>query len=178
MRGSPEPNREEQLMSVRNLLIGAALVALAAPLAAYAGWSTSSGPSLQKTADLYAIEKIEKIWHRSTSKKNLGLMMSLWAPGATMTSGGKTYIGKKQIRGVLAKAGPFQPANDWISDTPAYKMRVTVNGNKATLYFECHYVDVGSKAVVFVNFVDQELRKIGGRWFITEMNGTSGALKP
>jgi hypothetical protein len=95
-----------------------------------------------------------------------------------MTSGGKTYIGKKQIRGVLAKAGPFQPANDWISDTPAYKMRVTVNGNKATLYFECHYVDVGSKAVVFVNFVDQELRKIGGRWFITEMNGTSGALKP
>ena len=85
-------------MSAQKFVIGAALVALAAPLAAYGGWSTSSGPSLQKTADLYAIEKIEKIWHRSTSKKNLNLMMSLWAPGAVMTNGGKTYTGKKAIR--------------------------------------------------------------------------------
>jgi SnoaL-like domain len=164
-------------MSVRKLVIAAVLVALAAPLAAYGGWSTSSGPSLQKTADLYAIEKIEKTWHRATSKKNLDLMMTLWAPRATMINGGKTYTGKKQIRAVLAKAAPFQDYN-WVSDTPAYKMRVTVNGNKGTLYFECHYIDTETRTVALVVGSDQEVRKINGKWLITEMTGSSPTLKP
>ena len=164
-------------MSARNLVIAAALVALAAPFAAYGSWSTSSGPSLQKTADLYAIEQIEKTWHRATSKKNLDLMMTLWAPNATTVIGGKTYTGKKQIRAVLAKAGPFQD-NNWVSDTPAYKMRVTVNGNKGTLYFECHYLDTETRTVAAVVGADQEVRKINGKWLITEMIPSTPTLKP
>ena len=34
------------------------------------------------------------------------------------------------------------PQHHWESDTPSYKIRTTVNGDKATLYFECHYIDV------------------------------------
>ena len=79
------------------------------------------------------IENIERTWHKAASKKNLDLMMSIWAPNATMTIGGKTYTGKPAIRALLAKAGPFQPQNHWISDTAAYKIRVTVNGSKGTL---------------------------------------------
>ena len=165
-------------MSAQKLVIGAALVALAAPLAAYGGWSTSSGPSPQKTADLYAVEKVEKVWHRSTSKKNLDLMMSLWAPNATLTLGGKTTKGKPAIRVVLSKAGPFQPQNHWISETPAYKMRTTVVGSKATLYFECHYVDIDTGKVVLVNGISQDLQKIKGKWLITKVVGSSPTLEP
>jgi SnoaL-like domain len=165
-------------MSAQKLVIGAALVALAAPLAAYGGWRTTSGPSLQKTADLYAIEKIEKIWHRSTSKKNLNLMMSLWAPDGVMTNGGKTYTGKKAIRSVLAKSAPFQAVNPWVSDTPAYKTRVTVTGNKGTIYFECHYIDVDTSKVAAVVGADLEVRKIAGKWLITHMSGSTVTLKP
>ena len=31
--------------------------------------------------------------------------------------------------------------NNWISETPIYKVRITVNGDRGTLYFECHYVN-------------------------------------
>ena len=109
-----------------------------------------SGPSLPKKAELYAIEKIEKVWHRATSKKNLDLMMSLWAPNAVITLGGKTYAGKEAISKVFSKAAPFQAQNPWVSETPADKTRVTVTGNRGTMYFECHYVDVDTRKVAAV----------------------------
>jgi SnoaL-like domain len=165
-------------MSAQKLVIGAALVALAAPLAAYGGWSTSSGPSLQKTADLYAVEKTEKTWHRATSKKNLDLMMTLWAANATLTLGPKTVKGKPAIKAVLSKAGPFQPQNHWVSETPAYKMRTTVVGKRGTLYFECHYVDVDTGKIVLVNGISQDLQKIKGRWLITKVVGSTPVLEP
>ena len=37
-----------------------------------------------------------------------------------------------------------------MSDTPAYKIRITASGDKGTLYFECHYVDVKTQKVVSV----------------------------
>src|SRR6266540_950483 len=124
-------------MKLRALLIGVALGAVAIPAVGYANWSSHSGLSTQKRAELYSITQIESKWHKAASTKNLRLTMSLWAPKATMTIGGETYTGKAAIRKVFAKSGPFQPQNHWISDTAAYKIRATVNGNKGTLYFEC-----------------------------------------
>ena len=69
-------------------------------------------------------------------KENLDLMMTLWAPNATSTIGGKTYRGKPAIRQVLSKAGPFQPQNHW-SPTPGVQDPDDLNGNTGTLYFEC-----------------------------------------
>jgi hypothetical protein len=160
-------------MTLRKLVIAAALAAVAIPTVGYASWSTQAGQSQKKRAELYAIEKIEKIWHRATSKKNLDLMMCFWAPKSTMTSAGKTYTGKQTIRGVLAKAGPFQPQNHWMSETPAYKMRVTVNGNKGTLYFECHYVDVDTEKLTLAAGVDLEVRRIKGKWLVTHFSASS-----
>ena len=34
------------------------------------------------------------------------------------------------------------PQNHWQADTPSYKIKATVNGDKGTLYFECHYIDI------------------------------------
>ena len=163
---------------MKKLLIAVMLIALGVLIAGYGAWGKDSSVSNQKLANLYKIDQIEKTWHKAASKKNLDLMMSLWAPKATATIGGKTYSGKRAIRGVFAKSGPFQPQNHWESDTPAYKIRTTVNGNKGTLYFECHYVDVKTRKVVAVVGADQNVQKIGGKWLITNGASATPSLTP
>jgi ketosteroid isomerase-like protein len=124
--------------------------------------------ALQKQADTYAIDQIEVTWHKAASSKDISLMMTLWADNATFTTGTVTYTGKDQIRNFFAtKAAPFKPANNWVSDTPAYKVRISVNGDTGTLYFECHYIDVATRAVKAVVGADMNVAKMNGHWVIT-----------
>ena len=114
---------------MRKLLVTAALIGVGVLIAGNGAWGNGSGSSAQKLAERYRIDNIEKTWHKAASRKNVDLMMSLWAPKATFTIAGKTYKGRAAIRQVFAKAGPFQTQNHWESDTPAYKVRITVNGD-------------------------------------------------
>ena len=133
--------------------------------------------SLQKQADTLAIEHIESTWHKASSTHDVDLMMSIWADDATATLGGQTYTGKAQIRDFFAtKAAPFKPQNQWVSETPAYKIRITVDGDKGTLYFECHYVDVNTAKVVAVVSADQDVARINGRWLITKLVSATPSL--
>jgi len=163
---------------MKKVLMAAALVGVGVLIAGQGAWGKSSSTSTQKLAELYRIDQIEKTWHRAASRKSLDLMMTLWARKATFTIAGKTYRGKAAIRQVFAKAGPFQTQNHWESDTPAYKVRATVNGNKGTLYFECHYIDVDTQKVAIAVGADQDVRKINGRWLITKAIASSVTLKP
>jgi ketosteroid isomerase-like protein len=160
-------------------ILGACLVVMAATLSACgaSGASPSAAADLQKQADLYAIDQIEVNFHKAASTHDLDLMMSLYADDAVATIGGQTYAGKDQIRNLFAtKAAPFKAENHWVSDTPAYKLKATVTGNKGTLSFECHYIDVNNKTVVVVVGADQQVSRIGGKWLITEMTSTSPTL--
>src|SRR5437899_8328333 len=79
------------------------------------GKQSAAEQALQRQADTYAIDQIEKTWHKAASTKNVGLMMTLWAPGATFNIGTETLTGKAQIRGFFAHtAGPFKPENHWV----------------------------------------------------------------
>jgi len=163
---------------VKRLFISVTLVGLGVLIAGYGAWGKSSGASDHKLAELYRIDQIEAKWHKATSKKNLSAMMALWAPNAVWTIGGNTYRGKAEIRKVLAKAAPFQSQNHWMSETPAYKIRATVNGNRGTLYFECHYIDVDTRQVVNVVGQTNDVRKINGKWLIVHSASSSPSLKP
>lgn len=158
-------------------ILGSCLV-LAATLSACGGaGAPSPDPAVQKQADLYAIDQIEVSFHKAATTHDLDLMMSLYADDAVATIGGQTYAGKDQIRNLFAtKAAPFKAENHWVSDTPAYKLKATVNGNSGTLSFECHYIDVNNKTVVVVVGADQQVSRIGGKWLITEMTSTSPTL--
>ena len=85
-------------MRLRTAVAGTTLAALAVAGAGYGSWSSASDPSVQQRADMYSIDQIETTWHSAASRKNLDLMMTLWAPNATFTLGGKTYKGKPAIR--------------------------------------------------------------------------------
>jgi len=157
-------------MSVRRTL---ALVLGAIGMLALAGCGGSDANAnlQQRDANMWQIDAIEKTWHRAASTQDVDLMMSLWAPDATFTYGPLTVSGKDQLRTFFAtKAGPFQQGNRWISDTPAYKIRITVNDDdtKGTLYFECHYIDPKTGKVVSVVGADQNVEKIDGKWLITK----------
>lgn len=167
---------------MRTLLIGGALAVVVVSLAACGGSSTSSASeqAMQRQVDHYEIDQIERNFHKATSRHDIELMMSLWAPNATFTFGpGQTASGKKQIRKVwLDKSVVFQPANHWVSDTAAYKIRITVNGDKGTLYFECHYLDAKTEKLISITGADQEVARINGKWLITNMVGASATLSP
>src|SRR6266508_4443073 len=88
------------------------------------GKKSTAGQGVQRQADLYAIDQIERTWHKASSTHNVDLMMTLWAPDATFNIGTETLTGKTEIRDFFAqRAGPFQPENHWVSETPAYRMR-------------------------------------------------------
>jgi len=123
--------------------------------------------------DFMNIHKIEIVFHEAGTTKNLDLMMSLFADDATLTFGGKTYTGKDQVRSYWQAAGPFQPQNQWVAYTPAFRIKYTVEGNAAHLYFECLYVDkVANKIAAHTNSEDTLVR-VNGKWLIKDMKAAT-----
>jgi ketosteroid isomerase-like protein len=158
---------------------GVTVLVLAAIIAGCGGSADTGQADLQKQADLFAIEHIEVTWHKAASTHDVDLMMSLWADDATFTVGTRQLTGKDEIRAFFAtEAAPFKAENTWISETPAYKLRATVDGDKGTLYFECHYVDVATRTVTAVVGSDQDVERINGTWLITRSVGATPEFVP
>lgn len=153
-------------------------VMLAAALIGCGSTSESATQAaLQKSADTEAINQIEVTWHRASTTKDLDMMMSVWADSATFTVGPQTYSGKPEIRDFFAtKAAPFKAKNTWVSETPAYKIKITVDGDNGTLYFECHYVDVSTRVVQNVVGAYQTVARVNGRWLITASRSATATL--
>jgi ketosteroid isomerase-like protein len=164
---------------MRKLLTGCALGVLVVALSACGGSSGSSASdqALQRQADIYAISQIERSFHESMAKKAIDQMMSLWTTNATFTYGpGQTATGKDEIRKVWLNAPAWKPETHWVSDHPAYKLQVTINGDRGTLHFECHFIDVDTGKVAAVTAGDFDVARIGGRWLITKMVGGTTEL--
>lgn len=163
-------------MTIRLFVLGM-VVALATPLAALAATSTPRESLVQQEADLYLIDQVEVKFHRATSTHDLNLMMSLWAPGAVFNIDQQTLTGKAQIRHWFATENKaFMPNHRWESDTPSYKIKINLTGDKATMYFECHYIDPKTSKVMAVAGVLHHLQKIDGTWLITDSAGVNATL--
>jgi len=170
------------LVRARTLLAAGVVAVLVVPISAFGGTSrhdSAKSASLQRMANLYQIDQIEVKFHRATSTHNLKLMMSLWAPGAVFNIEQQALTGKAQIRHWFATENKaFMAANHWESDTPTYKMKIHLFGDKATFYFECHYIDPKSAKVVALAGVTHTLQKINGKWLITNSAGGTATLSP
>jgi hypothetical protein len=142
--------------------------------------SDAETAALQLKADKYEIGRIEEQFHEAQTTKDIDLMMGLWAPNATLTIGPElTAAGVDEIRQFwLEKSQPFAPETTWVSDHPAYKLAVTVNGDRGTLHFECHFVDYSTDEVASITVADIDVARIGGRWLITNLVAGSTELAP
>jgi hypothetical protein len=167
---------------MRRLVIGGGLgvFVLSVVLVACSGSTTDpSGDQGRRFRDMWEIDQIEKQFHHAQTKKDIDLMMSLYAPNATMTVGpGVTASGVDEIRRFwLEDSAPFAPENTWLSDHPAYKLKITLNGDRGTLHFECHYVDVETGDVVSATAGDFDVARIDGKWLITNFVGATTVLE-
>jgi ketosteroid isomerase-like protein len=144
----------------------ATLTALSLPLVSYAG-------EKDNPEDFMQIHNIEIAFHKAGSTKDLDLMLSLFADDAVLTAGGKTYTGKDEIRSYWKSAGTFQPQNQWVAYTPAFRIRYAVKGDYAHLYFECLYVDKTTQKIAAHTNSDDELVRINGHWLIKEMKAAA-----
>jgi ketosteroid isomerase-like protein len=166
---------------MRRLLIAGALgfmVLLLLPACDRSNEDAALVEALQLNSDRYEIDQIEKNFHEATTQKDIDEMMSLWAPNATLTAGpGDTAAGLAEIRAFwLEKASAFQDSSHFVSDHPAYKVEITVNGDLGTLHFECHYVDPETAKVEFATVADMDVARIDGRWLITNFVAGSTEL--
>jgi ketosteroid isomerase-like protein len=165
---------------MRKLLIGGALAALVVAVSACGGSSgnSASDQAQQRQADLYEISQIERSFHEAISKKDIDELVSLFAPNATGTFGpGKTVAGSEQIRQVWLNSVGWKPETHWLSDHPAYKLKVTVDGDRGTLHFECHFIDVDTGKVAALTAGNLDVARIDGRWLITNFVGSTAELK-
>jgi hypothetical protein len=167
-------------MRMMRTLLMLGVLAVFVPLTASAGTAAKATPkdnTVQREADLYLIDQVEVKFHRATSTHNLNLMMSLWAPGAVFNIDQQTLTGKAQIRHWFATENKaFMPNHHWESDTPSYKIRINLTGDKATMYFECHYIDPKTSKVMAIAGVEHTLQKINGKWLITDSAGVNATL--
>jgi ketosteroid isomerase-like protein len=166
---------------MRRLVIGGALAVffLSMVLAACSGSSDGSGgDQARRFQDMWEIDQIEKDFHKATTTKDIDLMLSLYAPNATMTVGpGATASGLEEIRRFwLEDSAPFKAENEWVSDHPAYKLEITVDGDRGTLHFECHFVDAKTSEVVSTTTADFDVARIDDEWLITNMVGGTTVL--
>jgi ketosteroid isomerase-like protein len=155
------------------VLLSVVLVACAGP------GDGSSGEQGRRFQDMWEIDQIEKDFHHAQTTKDIDLMMSLYAPNATMTVGpGTTASGLDEIRAFwLDKSAPFMSENAWMSDHPAYKLEITLNGDRGTLHFECHYVNIETGEIMSATTADFDVARIDGKWLITNMVGGTTVLE-
>jgi ketosteroid isomerase-like protein len=165
---------------MRKLVMGSLLgiFVLAVVLAACSGSGSTDTSSERRFQDMWEIDQIERQFHQATSTKDIELMLSLYAPNATFTvGGGETAVGIDEIRDFWTTKSPaFEEDNTWVSDHPAYKMEITVNGDRGTLHFECHFVDASSGEVAAVTAGDADVARIDGKWLITNFVGGTTEL--
>ena len=161
---------------MKTLLLGGVLAILVFALSACGGSSGSSASekAAQKEADVYAISHIERSFHEAISKKDIDEMAGLFAPNATGTfAPGETAAGKDQIRQFWLDSNAWKPTTHWLSDHPAWKLKVTVNGDRGTLHFECHFINVDDHTVAAFTAGNLDLAKIDGQWLITNFVGST-----
>ena len=136
----------------------------------------------ENAEDFMDLHKVEIAFHEAGSTKNLDLMLSLFADDAVLiahvkTPTGedqvKTYTGKDQIKKYWQAAGPFQPKNEWVGYTPAFRTCYDVEGERAHLYFECLWVDKQAGKIAAHTNSDDTLARVNGRWLIKEMKADS-----
>jgi hypothetical protein len=130
----------------------------------------AAGAQNDDSCDAMALHQVEITFHQGATNKDVDQVVSLFANDATLTSGGKTYSGAAGVREYFTTvAAPFKPDNHWVAYTPAFRIRTTVHGDRASLYFECLYVDSASKTIKAHTYSDDTLVRGNGKWLIETM---------
>ncbi len=140
--------------------------------------NVSGGPTLPPNfsvqhsaspADIVHIQQFEVVYHKAASTKDIDAVMSLFADNANLYYGGQVYHGKDQIRTFFTTVpGWSRPENQWIAVTPSDKMRISIDGDRGKMYYECVYIDTLTNQVKAHIWAEIAVVRSNGQWLITE----------
>ena len=116
----------------------------------------------EREADLYAISQIEKNVPRGDSEEgHRPDDEPLGAERDVHVGPGRRPRERSRSEDFwLDSRRPFQPTTTGSRTTPPTSCAITVNGDKGTLHFECHYVDVKTGKVAAITAADQDVARI------------------
>ena len=90
-------------------------------------------------------------------------------------------VGRDAIRTFFSNAAPFQHPT-WVSLAPSFKTTIDAHGRSADMYFECHFVDLATGALVAPGpayaggtFVGTAVKR-HGHWFFKDVTAGSAPL--
>ena len=153
------------------LLVSAQILVLGLLFASSVSSAADAGKD--SPADTLKLRNIEVTFHQAGSalpKPDLDLMMSLYTDDAVLVDtahDNKTYSGKAEVRRYFSEiAAPFKPGNHWVGYTPAMRIKTAVQGDTATLYFECLWMDADKNAIGVHSFSDMTLVRSGDAWLV------------
>lgn len=125
--------------------------------------------------DVTGVKQVEITYHQALVTKDTDLLMSIFTNDAVFTApDGSVYKGKATIRTFFAtKAPAMQPQNHWAALVPNYRVQALVNGDTATLTFECHMVDISTNQMMVHHRIDMTLSRQGFQWLVQTMKATA-----
>lgn len=149
--------------------------------------STAGGPPAR-----LALLQLQEDFHAAGTLGDQALMESIWAEDATFVSPAGTFVGRDAIVAFFVSNPGWGKVASLV---PAYKTRMDIRGNKATIRFECVIFTVGGADPLTVPFssipfgsqnpmveVVQHSNalvtavKREGRWVIETFIGGAGAI--
>jgi hypothetical protein len=158
----------------------------------------------QQPADIAALYQLQAAFHAATSCAGLNRdqhiqdMLALWTEDGTLVVGSTTYQGRGVWNGSSCTpsgptlcdffanhAGPFVSGRAWVGLSTSFKTAIDVLGDTATLFFECHYLDVSTtppqwRSDASYGVPGQPLtglaRKVNGKWLLSYAVASSPPL--
>ena len=163
----------------RRRLLGLAVSSTAAGVAGMVlpRIALAAGPESVQVAEIY---QLQAAFHRAKTNQDIDLMMSLWAPEATLHVQGNPnspYVGMVRLRSFWQNSPSFTHRR--LSLVPSFKTQINVLGDEAWLYFECHDIgnyDLATRFIAGDTFLAGTLRNVGGSWLFANM--TAGPSSP
>ncbi len=116
------------------------------------------------------VDAVKTALLEACGEQNLDRVLALFTKDATLTSSGRSYIGIDQMQKYWSQSGAFHPERRWIGYSNRETVRVGADADRATLVFECVWLDAGTSRIAARSIEKYVLVKSSGAWTITQMS--------
>ena len=186
----------------RTFPIALSAIAIAGSFSALADEDANQGPD-KAIAQLY---ELQASFHEAaggagvdaaTKAEHLQEMLDVWTADGVLVVGTTVYAGRGEPNSSTCApgsltlcdffqnhAGSFVLGRNWAALTSIARTHFDVHGNRADVYFECHYVDVATgvkMSSASIGLLGQpstgQAQRVGGKWLLSFAEAGSPTLQ-
>jgi hypothetical protein len=188
------------------VVIAVFLLAGLIPISTVLATNTPAEQDANAGVDMAALYQLQASFHRAATGHNpdgldsdavraqrVGDMLSLWTDDGSLTlnavSPARVFSGKGDPGSDSCTAGSntlcdffsnvspsFEAEARAVSMTPAFKTQFAVDGDSASVYFECHYFDAASWHDMSHLNLNGSAKKVDGHWLLAQADVTTAGV--